>query len=469
MGIGKVWVWGLALGLATPVLAQTPKPVVVGVVDSEINTADPRLKDKVYINTKETSLLDDGDRNGFKGDIEGWNRATGDGQIYTPARAILRYYEAILDYRDFLQTNYTRELNKKELEDAKHVGQDIPSGVLKAFHNTAHGQHVAGVILKETNNTQIVPVVYINDEMAAQIKPNIGIAVSEAIINLKTYKVDPQFMTGDLEQKLYAQKEIRIPLYPVVTLYLNLFKPIFDFLKTRPIRVVNLSIAADLRGPLASIVSERWQETFFAAPKPEYLEAYVHAAQKYASMHMYSWMLEQKKTLFVMAASNASDPMDFNEELIANNNDLDPQFPSSVAKWFDAHNLIVVAATIDRKSFASFSNYGAQSVDVAAPGYKISSYYPEGGEFTASGTSMATPYVTNTAARMLEVNEKLSARNLKKIILATVDKKEFLKDKVKTSGIVNPDRAIKAASLSLKLSIDKAIEKSRLEIKDLEE
>lgn len=469
MGFGKLWVWGLALGLTTPVLADTPKPVVVGVVDSEINTADPRLAGKVYINTKETSLLDDGDGNGFKGDIEGWNRATGDGQIYNPNRAILKFFEAVLEYRDLTQINYTRDLTKQELENAEHLSKEIPNGVLKAFHTTAHGQHVTGIILKETQNTQIVPVVYINDEMAAQIKPKVGIEVSDAINHLDTYKVDRHFMAGDIPQKLFALKEIRVPLYPVVTHHLDLFKPIFDFLKTRPVRVVNFSIDSGLRSHVANVFSERWMENFFSSPKPEQLEAYVHAAQKYASMHMYSWMLEQKKTLFVIAASNAEDSEEgFNTEIVANDNDKDPSFPSSIAKWFDAHNLIVVAATVERKSLGKFSNYGAKSVDVAAPGYQISSYYPEGGEFTASGTSMAAPYVTNTAARMLEINPKLSPRNLKKMILATVDKKDFLKDKVKTSGIVNPDRATKAASLSLKLSIDKAIEKSRLEIKDLE-
>ncbi|MHC4087550.1 MAG: S8 family serine peptidase, partial [Planctomycetota bacterium] len=65
--------------------------------------------------------------------------------------------------------------------------------------------------------------------------------------------------------------------------------------------------------------------------------------------------------LFVAAAGNSGF-----------DNDSQPHYPSS----YDISNVIAVAATNDDDSLASFSNYGAESVDVGAPGVSILSTVP---------------------------------------------------------------------------------------------
>ena len=68
---------------------------------------------------------------------------------------------------------------------------------------------------------------------------------------------------------------------------------------------------------------------------------------------------------------------------------------------------------------------------------------------------------------MKDVNPALSARDLKAIVLGTVDVKSWLNGKVKTSGIVNKARALKAADLAKTQMIDIAISNARSAIADV--
>ena len=66
---------------------------------------------------------------------------------------------------------------------------------------------------------------------------------------------------------------------------------------------------------------------------------------------------------------------------------------------------------------SSFSNYGATSVDVFAPGGSIYSTMPGNAYEFQGGTSMAAPAVSGIAAMVRSRYPKLSAAQVKKIIL----------------------------------------------------
>ncbi len=78
------------------------------------------------------------------------------------------------------------------------------------------------------------------------------------------------------------------------------------------------------------------------------------------------WAIEDSEALFVAAAGNGG--MDG----IGDNNDTAPSYPAS----YDSPNILSVAAIDNRGSLASFSNYGAKTVDIAAPGVGILSTVP---------------------------------------------------------------------------------------------
>jgi cell wall-associated protease len=137
-----------------------------------------------------------------------------------------------------------------------------------------------------------------------------------------------------------------------------------------------------------------------------------------------------------------------------------PTSPTNV----QAENKISVAATLGDQALANFSCYGAKNVEVAAPGVGILSTIPMNNYLAVSGTSQAAPYVANIAGRIKDVNPKLGFREIKKIIMETVDVKSWLVGKVKTSGLVNRDRAIRAAELSRTLDLTLAITQSKNDI-----
>ena len=142
----------------------------------------------------------------------------------------------------------------------------------------------------------------------------------------------------------------------------------------------------------------------------------------------------KKNVLFIHAAGNAAE-----------NLDVLPHYPSPKEK----DNWIEVGASglVDDKTLpARFSNYGKKSVDVFAPGVQIYSSIPGSKYEFESGTSMAAPVVTGIATLIKEYYPSLSAVQIKEIILKTVIKRDVLSDKCISGGVVNAYNALQLAA-----------------------
>lgn len=87
---------------------------------------------------------------------------------------------------------------------------------------------------------------------------------------------------------------------------------------------------------------------------------------------------------------------------------------------YDSPSIISVAATDHNDRYASFSNWGATSVDLAAPGVSVWSTVPGGFDWF-SGTSMATPHVAGAAALVWSAFPNLTAQEVKARLLGGVD------------------------------------------------
>lgn len=131
--------------------------------------------------------------------------------------------------------------------------------------------------------------------------------------------------------------------------------------------------------------------------------------------------------LFVVAAgNNGSD------------NDKTGFYPAN----YPQDNVISVAASTISDQLASFSNYGIDKVDLAAPGVNIYSTKNGGSYQSLSGTSMATPLVSGVLATMVAARPDLSYAQIKGALLQSVDKISAYSGKVKTGGRINSERAL---------------------------
>jgi len=131
--------------------------------------------------------------------------------------------------------------------------------------------------------------------------------------------------------------------------------------------------------------------------------------------------------LFVAAAGNSTV-----------DNDRQPHFPSS----YNVPNVISVAALDRNDQLAKFSNYGAKSVAVAAPGVEILSTWLGNSYEEKSGTSMATPVVSGVAALILAQHPRMSVTDLRKKLMDSTDPIVALKGKTVTGGRINAAKAL---------------------------
>jgi subtilisin family serine protease len=155
--------------------------------------------------------------------------------------------------------------------------------------------------------------------------------------------------------------------------------------------------------------------------------------------------------LFVAAAGN--------EE---NNNDAEtPLYPAS----YNLPNIISVAATDQNDIRAHFSNFGLNSVDVAAPGIYIFSTvptwwgdYPGYGEIERfSGTSMSAPHVAGLAGLLYSYydgvhNTAFSYTQVRDTILRYVDVLPTLQGWIKTGGRINANWAVSSLLIPTNLT-----------------
>lgn len=145
--------------------------------------------------------------------------------------------------------------------------------------------------------------------------------------------------------------------------------------------------------------------------------------------------------LFVAAAGN-----DWGSD-----NDVTPHYPSN----YDLENVISVAASTNWDWFAWFSNIGATTVDIAAPGYNILSSVTCTRDLQGvcktplvkydvfSGTSMAAPHVAGAAALLKSLNPGWTYSELKARMMDTAEPVRIFDGDIVSGGRLDLESAVR--------------------------
>lgn len=119
-------------------------------------------------------------------------------------------------------------------------------------------------------------------------------------------------------------------------------------------------------------------------------------------------------------------------------NDASPTYPGS----YDLGNIVTVAASDRNDRMASFSNYGATSVDLSAPGVAIYSTVTGNKYKNLDGTSMATPHVAGVAGLIVAQYPGITNEEVKARLMNAVDDVPGFHGKMISGGRLNAAKAL---------------------------
>jgi subtilisin family serine protease len=400
---------------------------IIAIIDSGNDFNHQDLISKAWINPIEIPGNDrDEDRNGYPDDINGWNFAEGNNQLidyqyaYSYTEDSKKFFEVQL--KSFLGTltQDDREWYKSKIKDETFIKN------LTVFGNWMHGTHVTGIAAKNSPDAKMLGI---------KLIPTVA-------------KLPAKFAEDNKGSTPIKDALLKAALIALAQQQSKVFVEIGLYLNNAHVDVANGSFGTPY-GAIEGIIGTIFDKFYKRKPTAEELKKFTMLFLSTQLEEIKTFLAASPKTLFVFAAGNDGS-----------DNDIFPTTPTNVV----AENKISVAAAMSDQSLASFSNFGVSNVEVAAPGVGIVSTIPQNHYIAVSGTSQAAPYVANIAGIVKDTNPKLGFREIKTIIMETVDVKSWLVGKVKTSGLVNRDRAIRAAALSRTMNLGQAIAKSKTDI-----
>jgi len=413
------------------------KPVVVAVLDSGIDLMHEDIKNLLWTNGKEISGNNrDDDNNGYVDDIHGFNFL---GESYYEQWEYVRIlrlgigdkdYQAKAkrkfdkEYGEAMQTIYNMQGMSAMIEDANASIQKELGKETYTFEDLENMSVDNGELNEKVNLLmQIFSFSDNLDELRAFIEEGVSY-YSEQLKYKLNLEFDGRAPVGDdpynffdrgygngNPQNLLKDESHGTHVAGIIAAERKNdlgIKGVANHVEIMSIRAVpdgdeyDKDIALGIRYAVdngAKIINASFGKSF--SPNPEW----VYDAIKYA---------ESKDVLIVMAAGNDGLDLDDPEN---------PNFPNDhkfqIGQKFVGNVLTVgaLAPLYGAQMIAPYSNYGAQTVDIFAPGDDIFSTMPEDEYEFQGGTSMAAPAVSGIASLIRSYYPELTASQVKKIIM----------------------------------------------------
>jgi subtilisin family serine protease len=442
------------------------KKIIVAVIDSGMDIDHEDLDDVIWTNKKEIPNNNkDDDGNGYVDDVHGWNflgeayqeqyeyvRLLASGDTKNP-----RYAEAEAEY----QENRTKYSNlKAQYDQVIPVIEDAHKAISAYLKKDNYTKEDLNAIKTDDKTLQqqiyaINALIFGNDFESA--KEGIGFFKDnlKQINDMLDYNLNKSFdgrkIVGDdpndINDRNYGNSNVKprdkgeshaTHVAGIIAAERNNGKGIngvANHVEIMPIRAVSNGDEYDKDVALAIRYATDNGAKIINMSFGKYYSPHsnwVKDALKYAA---------KKDVLLICGAGNEST-----------NRDKKTSYPSDQENGVEfVDNFICVGATDEKYGstlVANYSNYGKQTVDVFAPGSNIYSTYPNNTYKSESGTSMASPQVAGIAALIRSQYPKLSAAQVKRVIM---DSGLALKTKVVVGGDANNVKPFADLSKSSKL------------------
>ncbi len=368
-----------------PKTYPSAKPVVVAIWDSGVD--DKLFPDQLFTNPNQTLDGKDDDNNGWIDDVHGIaydvhsNRVTGTlfpmGDDAQQLNELKSYIKGSLDEEMSIDSPEKKMLLDKEKSLSENEVKSFEENIDK-FGNYMHGTHVATISSKGN--------------------PFIRMLIARITFD---YHVQPELPT--VEQ---AKKDAQS------------YQDTIDYFKAHNVRVANMSWGGDL----ASVQSALEMN---GVTDPAEVKKRAREIFDIDRNGLESALKNAPGILFVVAAGNGNNDVNFDEN-----------FPAALK----LPNLISVGAVDQAGEPTSFTSFGS-NVSLYADGFQVDGMIPGGSHLLLSGTSMASPEVTNLAAKLFALKPELTPEQVIDLIkqgsTATNDKRVNLIDPKKTIELLS--------------------------------
>ncbi len=442
-------------------LKLKPTPIIIAILDGGIDTAHPQIKPMLWNNPKEIpgNALDD-DKNGYVDDVHGWNflgNAAGQNINKASDEKSRIYHRYKNEFKQDKLDSAAWDVKKKQdfytwqQAAAEIVFTDEDAANLSFIKMARNAVVKMGLILiKEIEDTNFTTeqletfqpiekltadtkISYLRTMQALGIdrisgyhsivedlneyisgKDQSAVSIDTPPEDLRKKIIQDQY--ENLNDQYYGNNNITGPNAKHGTHVAGLAAGMVDtnFTKSNfsnPIQIMGVRVVPDgdeydkdialgIRYAVnngAKIINMSFGKSF----SPE--QPWVDSAIRYAA---------SKDVLIIHSAGNES--YDLNNKSV---------YPSPYSNVFKdkASNMITVGASSDpviaESILTEFSNYGNKIVDVLSPGNKIFSSLPNQQYGFLNGTSMSAPILSHIAALVRAYFPKLSATEVKAILL----------------------------------------------------
>ncbi|WP_341222100.1 S8 family peptidase [Polaribacter atrinae] len=406
--------------------------VVVGVVDSGTDLGHEDLKDIAWVNTKEVAGngIDD-DKNGYVDDIHGWNflgdaykeNMEADRILQNPSLEspeIVAEIQAAHDIKvgnaEKTKTRFEQMLSGVKGADenlARHFGKDDYSAIEVAAITTEDPSLLQSIaIAKQMFGFGLPSLAQAQEEIKKELDKSIALLNNEYTNyrigdNPEDINDSPGYGNGNSGVSIKSEAH-GTHVSGIIGASRNNGKGVngvADNVKIMAVRSVpdgdeyDKDVALGLRYAVdngAKVINTSFGKGY--SPHKEW----VYEAIQYAAKH---------DVLIINAAGNDGKDIDVERTYPNDSKDLITEVSDNVL------TIGAMSSSYNENLPANFSNYGKKNVDIFAPGVQIYSTTPENEYKHFSGTSMAAPSAVGVAALVRSYYPKLTASQVKHILM----------------------------------------------------